>query len=66
MGAESARRYNRDQAKQVADIFQRILDRISFKYTPMWLLEELHNGRQKAQCIQAEFERIMKGYGDEI
>jgi len=65
MGASSARRYNRNQAKHVVDGVQRILDRLNVKYTPDWLLSELHDLNHTAQCIQGEFQKIMRGYGEE-
>jgi hypothetical protein len=61
MGAESSRRYNRDQAKSLAEGIQRILARVNLKYTPSWLISELHEASHKAQCIQYEFEMVMKG-----
>jgi ABC-type transport system involved in cytochrome c biogenesis ATPase subunit len=66
MGAETARQYNRNMAKNLSAGIQRILDRINQKYTPLWMLAELEEARHKAQCIQQEFESIMRGYGDEI
>ena len=60
MGTKLALNYHRDQAKSVADCFQRILDRINPKYAPMWLLSELHEYRHVAQCIQAERERDIR------
>lgn len=66
MGAESARKYNRDQAKSLALGIQRIIDRINRKYTPNWMISELNEANHKAQCIQHEFEREMGSYGDKI
>jgi hypothetical protein len=66
MSAESARRYNRDQAKHLAEGIQRILDRINRKNTPIWMLKELDAASRKAQCIQHEFEIVMKGFGDKL
>ena len=66
MGAISARKYNRDQAKNLSAGIQRILDRVNRKYTPMWMLLELNEARHKAQCIQGEFERVMRGFGDKL
>jgi len=65
MGAKSARAYNRNQAKFLVEGLQRIKDRISLK-SPHWLLKELSAATHKAQCIQEEFEWIMKDYGDFI
>ena len=65
MGAKSARAYNRNQAKNLVMGLQRAIDRLNPKYTPYWLIKELAEDIHKAQCIQEEFERIMRGYGDE-
>ena len=66
MGAKSARAYDRNQAKFLVEGLQRIKDRINLKYTPHWLFKELNAAIHKADCIMAEFESIMKDYGDEI
>ncbi len=66
MGAKSARKYHRNQAKSVADSIGRIINRIKPRYTPQWLLSELHNSYHIAQCMQGERERDMRDYGDEI
>ena len=66
MGAKSARKYHRTQAKSVVDSIERILKRVNPKYTPGWLLSELHNSYHVSQCILAERERDMRDYGDEI
>ena len=66
MGATSARRYRRDQAKSVADGIDRILKRINKKYTPHWMMYELREAQHKSQCVVGEFEQVMKGYGDEL
>ena len=66
MGAEAARKYNRDMAKNLSAGIQRILDRVNRKYTPTWMLLELDEARHKAQCIQGEFERVMRGFGDKL
>jgi hypothetical protein len=63
-GAASARRYNRDEAKHLADGLDRILDRINRKTTPIWMLKELDVASRRAQCIQREFEMTMKEFGD--
>jgi len=65
MGAKSARAYDRNQAKFLVEGLQRIIDRINPKYAPYWLLKELDAASHKAQCIQEEFEWIMKDHGDE-
>jgi hypothetical protein len=64
MSAEAARKYNRDQAKSLADGIQRIIDRINKKYTPFWMHLELREASHKAQCILQEFERIMRDCSD--
>ena len=66
MGAESARRYNRNQAKRVVDGIGRIINRINPKYTPYWMRSELDIIYHKAQCIQREYEMVMRGFGDKI
>jgi len=66
MGSESARRYNRNQAKSLVQGLQRILNRINKVYTPNWLISELSEASHKAQCIQHEFEMVMKGFGDKL
>jgi len=66
LGAKSARKYHRTQAKSVVDSIERILKRVNPKYTPDWLLAELHNSYHVSQCILAERERDMQDYGDEI
>jgi len=66
MSAISARKYNRNQAKHLVDGIQRILDRINRKYTPIWMLKELMEANHKAQCIQREFEMVMRDFGDEL
>ena len=66
MGAESARKYNRDLAKNLSSGIQRILDRVNRKYTPTWMLIELDDAGHKAQCIQHEFEMVMRGFGDKL
>ena len=60
MSGISARKYNRDQAKNLSDGIQRILDRINCKYAPNWMLLELWEARHRAQCIKWEFERVME------
>jgi len=59
MGIEAARRSNYYQSKSVVVGIQRIYKRISKKYSPSWLLQELDELNHTAQCVQAEFERQM-------
>lgn len=66
MGAESARKYNRNQALRVVNSVQTILDRINKRYTPLWMITELEKIQHNSQCILHEFEQIMREYGDEI
>ena len=66
MGAKSARRYHRSQAKSVADSLGRIIKRLNPRYTPLWLSMELSKSYHTAQCIQAERERDMISYRDEV
>ena len=66
MSGISARKYNRDMAKNLSAGIRRILDRVNRKYTPTWMLLELIEAEHKAQCIQREFEMVMKGFGDEL
>ena len=66
MGTKAVRQYHRNQAKSVVDGLGRILKRINSTYTPAWMIHELHEAYNIAQCIQAEAERVMKGFGDEI
>ncbi len=66
MGAESARLYNYNQAKQVVDSLGRIISRINKKHTPTWMRKELEYAYHKTQCIQQEHERIMLSFGEKI
>ena len=66
MGAKSAREYNRNQARNLVNGIQRIIDRVNPRYTPDWMLKELDEANHKAQCIHGEFEHIMKDHGDII
>ena len=64
MGAKSARKYNQHQAERVVRNIETILNRINKKHTPFWMIAELESAQHNAQCIQQEFERIMKGDGE--
>ena len=66
MGMESARKYHQSQAKAVTDSLGRIIDRVNPRYTPAWLLLELHNSYHTSQCILSERERDIRDYGDKI
>lgn len=66
MGAKSARQYHRNQAKSIVDGIGWILARINRKYIPSWMVHKLYEAYYIAQYIQAEAERVMKDYGDEI
>jgi len=63
LGAKAARKYHQTQAKSVVDSIGRILQRVNSKYTPNWLLLELHNSYHVSQCMLAERERDMRDYG---
>ena len=65
MSGRSARLYNRNKAECVANGIQEIIDRLNVKYTPSWLLTELHDLRHESQCIQAEFQRILRDHGED-
>ena len=58
MGIESARIHNYQMSESLVSGLQRIIDRLNPRYTPDWLLKELDDLWDKAQCINAEFERI--------
>ena len=58
MGIKSARIHNCQMSASVDNGLQRIIDRLNPRYTPDWLLKELDDLWDKAQCINAEFERI--------
>ncbi len=62
MSTEAARRYHYNQATSVAESLQRILNRINFRSTPEWLITELENSSQTAQCIQAARRRDIEDY----
>jgi hypothetical protein len=63
MGIESARIHNCQMSASVVNGLQRIIDRLNPIYTPDWLLKELDDLWDKAQCINAEFERIKEEGG---
>ena len=63
MGIESARIHNCQMSASVVNGLQRIIDRLNSRYTPDWLLKELDDLWDKAQCINAEFERIKEEGG---
>ena len=64
MGAESARREQRNRAKHIEYGIDRILNRLSEKHTPLWLLAELYDLRRKSQHTIADLEQIMIDHGD--
>ena len=66
MGDKSARKYNHCQADRVVKSVEKILNRMNQKYMPLWLYKELNVIQHNSQCIKQEFERIMRGYGDDI
>ena len=66
MGAESARKYNYNQAKNVANSIGRIIDRLNPRYVPHWMMSELLSSYHMAQCIQEEYLRVMIGFGDKL
>ncbi len=63
---KSARKYHQNQAKAVVDSLGRIINRVNPRYTPAWLLLELHNSYRTSQHILAERERDMRDHGEEI
>ncbi len=62
MSGASARLYNKNKAKHVADGLQAIKDRMNIGYMPKWFYNTLVDLIHESQCIQGEFERIIRDH----
>jgi len=62
MGRESALKYHCYQAKSVEDALGRIILRLNYAYTPLWLIEELEVSYRTIQCIRAERKRDLEAF----
>jgi|WetSurMetagenome_2_1015567.scaffolds.fasta_scaffold18530_9 hypothetical protein len=57
---ESSVKNDLERARSLVNGIERILARINKTRVPAWLLEELNDASQKAQCIQYDAERAAR------
>ena len=62
MGRESALKNHCDQAKSVEDALARIILRLNYAYTPLWLIDELEYSYRTMRCIHAERKRDLEAF----